>query len=67
MNFCESKIIGKNINKILSSKYSRKLIDHAKQSASDASTTALKKAIEKTAEATDNLNGNKIAEKITID
>ena len=66
MNFCENKIIRKNINKILSSKFSRKPIDHFKQSASDVPTTALKKAIQKTAEATGNLNGNKIAEKITI-
>ena len=30
------KYIGKNISKILSSKYNQKLIDHAKQSATDA-------------------------------
>ena len=37
------KHIGKNISKNLSSKYSRKLLDHAKQSATDTPKTALKK------------------------
>ena len=40
-----SKNIGKSINKNLSSKYSQKLFDHAKQSATDALKTAPKIAI----------------------
>ena len=35
--------IGKNIIRNLSSKYSQKLLDHAKQFATDAFKTALKK------------------------
>ena len=34
------KNIGKNINKILSSKHDQKLIDHAEQSAGDAHKTS---------------------------
>ena len=40
-----SKNIGKNISKSLNSKYSQNLIDHAKQSATDAFKTSLKRAI----------------------
>ena len=43
------KNFGKNIRKILSSKYSQKPIDRAKQSATDALKTASQKAIQKTA------------------
>ena len=43
----------------------RKPLDHAKQSATDVFETASKRAIQKTAEATDNLIGDKIADKIT--
>ena len=50
----------KNIIKNLSGKYNQKTFDHAKQSATDALKTA-----SKTAEATDDLIGNKIAGKIT--
>ena len=35
--------MGKNISKSLSSKYSQKLLDHAKQSAADALRTASKR------------------------
>ena len=56
--------IGKNIMKNLSGKYRQKLLDHAKQSATDALKTASKIQIHKTAEATGNLIGNKIADKI---
>ena len=42
--------IGKMIRKTLSSKYNKKLLDHAKQSVTDALKTA-SKAIQKTAEA----------------
>ena len=57
--------VGKNINKKLSSKYSQKRFDHVKQSAADALTTASKRAIQKTAEAIDDLIGNKITDRIT--
>ena len=61
-----SKCIRKNTSRNLISKYSQKLIDHAKQSATDALQTVSKTAIQKTAEATGDLIGNKIADKITI-
>ena len=54
------KNIGKNISKNLSSKYSQRLLDYAKQSATDALKTTSKRVIQKTAEATDDLIGNKI-------
>ena len=59
------KNIGKNISKILSSKYSHKLLDHAKQSATDPLKTPSKIEIQKTAEPSRDLIGNKIADKIT--
>ena len=49
----------------MSGKYSKKLLDHAKQSAIDAFKTASKREIKKTAEATCNLIDNKITNKIT--
>ena len=49
----------------MSSKYSQKLLDHAKQSATDAFITASKRAIQNTTEATGDLIGNKITDKIT--
>ena len=49
----------------LSGKYSQKLLDHAKQSATDAFKTASKRASQKPAEATGDLIGNKIADNIT--
>ena len=60
-----SKNVGKNISEDLSSKYSQKLLDHAKQSAADTFETGSKRAIQKTAEATDDLIGNKIADRNT--
>ena len=57
--------IGKTINANLSSKYSQKLLDHAKLSATDILKTASKRAIQKTAETTGYLIGNKIADMIT--
>ena len=57
--------ISKNLSKNLSSKYSQKLIDHAKQSATDAVKPFSKKSIQKTAEANGNLTGKKIAGRIT--
>ena len=49
----------------LTNKYSQKLVDSAKKSATDAIKTTLKRAIQKTAEGTGDLIGNKIADKIT--
>ena len=43
----------------------KKLVDNAKKSATDAIKTPSKRAIQKTAEATGDLIGNKIADKIT--
>ena len=55
----------KNMGKSLSNKYGQKLLDSAKKSTTDAIKTASKRSIQKTAEATDDLIGNKIADKIT--
>ena len=49
----------------MSNKYSQKLVDTPKKSATDAIKTVSKRAIQKTAEATGDLVGNKIADKIT--
>ena len=64
--------MGKNINKNVSGIYRtgmlamhHKRLDHVKQSATDAFKTASKRAIQEIAEATDDLIGNKIANKIT--
>ena len=54
----------KNIGKDISIKYSQKLVDSAKKSATDTIVTASKRAIQKTAEATGDFIGNKIADKI---
>ena len=51
--------------KNMSNKYSQKLVDTAKKSVTDAIKTPSKRAIQKTAEATRDLIGNKIADKIT--
>ena len=56
---------GKNITKTLSSKYSQKRLDHAKQSATDAFKTSSRWAIRKTAAVTGDLIGNKIPDKVT--
>ena len=53
--------MGKN----LSNKYAQKLIDSAKKSTTDAIKTASKRVIQKTAEATADLIGNKIGDNIT--
>ena len=55
----------KNIGKNLSNEYGQKLFDSAKKSTTDAIKSASKRAIGKTAEATGDLVGNKIADKIT--
>ena len=66
------KNIGKNVTKSLSGKYSpgmldmrKKLLDHAKKSATDALKTSSKRVIQKIAEGTGDLIGNNIANKIT--
>ena len=55
----------KHTGKNLSNKYGQKLVDNAQKSATDALKTASKRAIKKIAEATGDLVGNKIADKIT--
>ena len=55
----------KNMSKNLSNKYNKKLLNTAKKSTADAIKTTSKRAIQKTAEATGDLTGNKIADKIT--
>ena len=55
----------KNMGKSLSHKYGQKILDSAKKSTTDAIKTASKRTIQKTAEATVDLIGNKIADKIT--
>ena len=58
MDFC---LMGKG----LSNKYDQKLLDNAKKSTTGAIKTASKRAIRKPAEATGDLIGNKIDDKIT--
>ena len=53
------------MGKSLSNKYCQKLLDNAKKAKTDAIKTESKRAIEKTAEATGDLIGNKITGKIT--
>ena len=55
----------KNMGKSLSNKYGQRRLDSAKKSTTDALKTASKRVIQKTAEATGDLIGNKIADKIT--
>ena len=60
------KNMGKNIIQQLSCKYSQKLLDHAKQCAADALKTTSKRVSQKTAEeATGDLIGNKVSDKVT--
>ena len=55
----------KNMGKSLSNTYGQKLLDSAKKFTTDAIKTASKRAIQKTAEGTGELTGNKIADKTT--
>ena len=55
----------KNMSKSLSNKYGQKLLHNAKNFTTDAIKTASKRAIQKTAEVTGGLIGNKNADKIT--
>ena len=56
----------KNMGKTLSHKYGQKLVHSAKKSTTDAIKTASKRTIQKPAEATGDLIGTKIGDKITI-
>ena len=63
-----AKNIGKNatkVAKIMSNKYSQKLLDSAEKSTTYAIKTASKRAIQKAPEATGDLIGNQIADEIT--
>ena len=55
----------KNMSKSLSNKYGQKLLHNVKNFTTDAIKTASKRAIQKTAEVTGDLIGNKNADKIT--
>ena len=59
------KKTGKTISKNLSRRYSQNLLDHAKESVKDALKISSKRVIQKAAEATGDLIGNKTAIKIT--
>ena len=56
----------KNIGKSLSNKYGQKILDSAKKSTTEAIKVLQKEQFKKTAEATGDLIGNKIVDKITI-
>ena len=58
------KNIGKNISKNLSGKCSHKLLHYPKKSAPDELKTTSKRAMQKTAEATSDLSGNEIDNRI---
>ena len=53
------------MGKSLNNKYGQKLLDSAKKSTTDAIKTVSKRGIQKIAEATGDLIGHKIADKIT--
>ena len=57
-----AKSMGKNIGKNLNSKYSQKLLDSAEKSTTETAKVASKRAIQKIAEATSNLIGNKVVD-----
>ena len=54
-----------NMGKSLRNKYGQKRLDSAKKSTTDAIKTGSKRAIQKTADSTGDLIGNKIADEIT--
>ena len=58
-------LVGKDIRKNLSGKYSQKLLNHAKTSVADVLKTSSKRVSQNLAEATGDSIGNKIANKIT--
>ena len=55
-----------NMGKSLSNKHGQKLLDSDKKSTTEAIKTVSKTAIQKTPEATGDLIGNKIADKISV-
>ena len=57
--------MGTNISKNAIGKYSQKLFDHTKHYATGAKCNISKRAIQKIAEATDNLISNEITDRIT--
>ena len=57
--------LAKNMGTQLSNKYNQKRFDNTKKSTTSAIKTTSKKAIQRKAEATSDLIGNKIADKIT--
>ena len=59
-----AKNMSKNVGTTLNDKRSQKLLDHAKQSATDVFKTASKRLIRKTAKATGDLICNNIADRI---
>ena len=59
------KTIGEKISIILSGKYSQKLFDHAKESATDVFKTISKRTTQETREKTGDFIGNKTADKIS--
>ena len=59
------KNLSTDISKYVSGKYSQKLLDHARKSAADALKDASNRVIQKAVEATGDLIGNKIADRIT--
>ena len=54
------------ICKKIGDKYGKKLMDTATKTGTDAAKTASKTVVQKSAEATGDLNGNQIADKITL-
>ena len=58
------KNIGRNVSRTLSGKFSHKLLDHVKQSATDVLKTTSKRIIQKTAEPTGDLIDIETANKI---
>ena len=59
------KNIGENISNSFRGWYSQKILNHAKESATDVLKTTSKRMIQKTPQTTGDLIGNKIANKIT--
>ena len=57
--------MGKNIGKHINKNFKQKLLNHTKQSTTDALKAVSKRVIQKAAEATGYLIGNKIAHRIT--
>ena len=62
ISYLLQKIIGKNTNKSMISRYGKNLLDITKMLATDVLKTVAKWAIQKIAKATYDLVGNKIAE-----